>query len=165
MIRCVKSLALCAVLLAACGGDDAPTADVAGDFTIAITSGANGCNFENWDEGASTSGIRMTLAEDEMGVTATVDGLSALFLDLLQGSHTFAGDVDGSNLLLEIFGTREQTLDGCTHFVNSTLDAKLNGDILIGTLSYTVADNGAPECAAFAGCASVQSFNGTRPPQ
>jgi hypothetical protein len=161
----LASVALCVLVLAACGGDGDAPADATGEYTIALTSGANGCNFENWEEGASTTGIQLVMAEVETGITGTVGGLPALFLDLLQGSHVFAGDVSGNNLLLELFGTKEQVQDGCTHFVNSTLDAELNGDILIGTLTYTIADNGSPECAALAGCESIQNFNGTRPPQ
>ncbi|MCP4445366.1 MAG: hypothetical protein GY811_08485 [Myxococcales bacterium] len=164
MIRSAAKLALCALLFIGCGGDGA-SADPTGEYTIAITSGANGCGFENWQEGATSTGIRMTITEDDMGVTANVDGISALFLDLLQGSHVFAGDVTGSDLRLEIVGSREQNLAGCTHLVDSTLEAEIDGDILIGTISYTVADNTASECATFAGCASVQNFNGTRPPQ
>ena len=167
-MRPLSLLTLCPVLAltlaSACGSDDSPV-DATGDYTIAITSGANGCNFVNWDEGNSSSGIQLAIVQEDTGTTATVGGLSALFLDLLQGSHVFTGDVSGDHLLLELFGTREQEIEGCTHFVNSTMDATLSGDVLIGTLTYTMADNGAPECAALVGCESVQDFNGTRPPQ
>jgi len=170
MIRCaaLSSLCLAAVCsLSACGGDDAKPADAAGDYTIAITSGTNGCGFENWQEGATSTGIQLGITEDTAtgDATATVDGISALFLDLLQGGHAFAGSVSGNNLLLELLGSVEQVTSGCTHLVNSTLDANLNGDILIGTVTYTVADEGAAECAALVGCESVQSFNGARAPQ
>lgn len=165
MFRRVPSLVFCASLVAACGGDGESSVEVPGDFTIAITSGANGCNFANWDEGATSTGIRMTLAEDEEAVTATVDGLPALFLDLLQGSHVFSGDIDGGDLLLDIAGTREHDLDGCRHLVNSTLEAQLSGDVLIGTVSYTLSETAEPDCPRVVDCASVQNFNGTRPPQ
>ena len=164
MIRCAANLVLCAFLFAACGGDD-PKADASGDYAISITSGANGCNFVNWDEGATNTGIPMVIAEEDTGVSASVGGISALFLDLLLGSHAFTGDISGSDLSLDIEGTVERSQDGCTHFVNSSLDATIDGDILIGTVIYTIPDNGTSECAALAGCESVQNFNGTRPPQ
>jgi hypothetical protein len=162
MTRCAH-LALFAFLLVACGGDD-PSADATGDYSVSITSGENGCNFVNWEVGATNTGIPMAIVEDDTGVTATVGGISALFLDLLQGSHAFVGDISGSELSLEIEGSVERSQDGCTHFVNSSLDATVTGDVLVGTVIYTIAGDSA-ECAALAGCESVQDFNGTRPPQ
>tara|TARA_R110002096_G_scaffold44524_8_gene119806 strand:- start:2098 stop:2592 length:495 start_codon:yes stop_codon:yes gene_type:complete len=164
MIRYASHLALFAFLTAGCGGDGA-SADATGDYAVAITSGANGCNFVNWEEGATNTGIPLGIVEAEAGVTATVGGISALFLDLLVGSNVFVGGISGSELSMDIEGTVERNQDGCTHFVNSSLEANIDGDILVGSVIYTVADNDSAECAALIGCESVQNFNGTRPPQ
>ncbi len=164
MTRIISSVALCALLSAACGGDEAP-ADVSGDYTLSITSGANGCNFENWDEGATNTGIPMSLVETGGEATADIGGISALFLNLLVGSNTFTGDVSGQDLSLSIEGSVDHVQGGCTSVVNSELEASIDGDILIGTVIYTVPSGGTGDCGALAGCESIQNFNGTRPPQ
>ncbi len=163
MHRFLSVLSLACLCLAACS-DDEPV-DVAGDYTIALTSRANGCNFDNWTEGGTNMGIALTMAQDGSQAIATVGGAAAVLLDFLQGDHVFTGEITGAQLDLQLFGSNEVDRDGCPHFVNSTIDARLNGDVLIGSLTYTMAGNGSPACEPFDGCASVQEFNGTRPPQ
>ena len=153
----VESTLILILLCVGCGGDEGAV-DANGDFIIALTSGANGCEFENWQEGATSTGIPLSIVDQGAGVTATMGGAAVLFLDLLQGSHVFGGDLDGHTILLELTGTKQLDRNGCTHLVNSTLEAELDGDVLVGTVVYTTS----PECPNLAGCESVQTFNGTR---
>jgi hypothetical protein len=151
-------------LLAACGSDPA---DVAGEYSISLTSRDNGCNFDNWMEGDTASNIPITMTqstEDPSMATAVVNGAAGVYLDVLLGSRTYTGDVDGSSLDLTLFGETTGMDGNCTFTVNSVLDATLDGDVLSGEIRYEKATNGNPDCADSEGCASRQEFNGTRPP-
>ncbi len=149
-------------LVASCG--DSPPEDVAGTYTINLTNGANGCNLENWTEGNTSSGIPVVITQADATASAEVMGLAAVALDVALAGHVFTGDVDGDDLNLAITGTRSATSGNCTYTYNALLDATLAGDVLTGTISYQAATNDNSDCAALEGCASVQNFNGTRPP-
>ena len=56
--------------LGGCSGDNEFTANVAGNYTIAITNGASSCNFDNWVEGKETSGIGLVITQDGQSSTA-----------------------------------------------------------------------------------------------
>jgi hypothetical protein len=148
------------VLCAACGSD----ADVAGNFTIALTNRDNGCNLNNWTVGDQSSGIPVTITQDGGTATADVGGGAGLVLDLALGAHVYTGDVDGNDLSLELFGTRGQTAGSCAFTYNSAIDGSISGDTLSGRIEYRAATNGSPECGTIEGCVSFQEFNGTRPP-
>ena len=157
------TLALMA-LLAACGSDPA---DVAGEYSLSLTNRDNGCAFDNWTEGETASNIPITMTqstEDMTMATAIVGGAAGVYLDVLLGSRTYTGEVDGSSLLLTLFGETSGIDGNCTFTVNSTIDASLDGDVLSGEIRYEKATNGNPDCAPSEGCASRQEFNGTRPP-
>lgn len=145
----------------ACGSD----ADVAGDYTIALTNRDNGCQFANWTEGETASSIPVVITQDGSNVTATVNGGAGIVLDLALGSRVYNGDVDGDDVFLELFGTRAQQSGDCTFTYNSVIDASIAGDVLTGRIEYRAATNDNPGCAAIEGCLSFQDFNGTRPPQ
>lgn len=153
---------LTAAALGGCG-DPAP-ADVAGTYTINLTNGANGCNLANWTEGNTSTGIPVVITQTDASASAEVMGLAAVALDVALASHVFTGEVDGDDLHLAITGTRSATSGNCTYTYNALLDAALAGDVLTGTISYEAATNDNSDCAALEGCASVQNFNGTRPP-
>ena len=144
-----------------CGGDPV---DATGSYSIAVTNRANGCEFDNWNEGDTASNIPVTVAQDGDEVTATVEGLTGGFLSLALGSNVFAGTVEGNDLSLTLFGTTSTNEGNCTYTINAVLDGTLEGDVLQGEIRYESATNGNPDCAAIEGCASVQDFNGTRPP-
>jgi len=153
-----------AALAAGCGGGD--PADVAGDYTIALTNRENGCAFANWtvDSTASNIPVVVTQGEDRSQATAVVNGAAGLYLDVLLGSRTYTGDVDGSHLDLILYGTNSATQGNCTYTVNSEIDAVLRGDVLEGDILYHASTNGSPDCGALENCTSRQEFNGTRPP-
>ena len=155
-------LALVVVAGVGCGEDD--PANVAGNYTIAVTNGVNGCNFPDWTPGQTTPNIPVTVTQDGDAATATVSGLSGVFVEARLGSRTFNGKVGSSSMRLELFGTRSTTQGQCAFTVNGLLRADIDGDILQGSITYTTATNHAPDCGALENCESVQAFNGTRPP-
>lgn len=139
-------------------------ADVAGSYTIAVTNGANGCNLNDWTEGNTAEGIPVTITQDGESATAVVEGLTGAFLAIAFGSNQYSGDVSGNGLNLTLYGTNSVTEGNCTYTYNSVIDADLLGDILQGEIRYEAATTGNPDCAEIEGCASIQQFNGTRPP-
>jgi hypothetical protein len=161
----VLLLVLTIVPLTGCSDTTADTVDANGSYSISLTSKENGCSFENWMEGNTSTGVPIEIAQEEESADATVGGVAATYLDIVLGSHVFSGEVSGNHLDLVLNGTRETQSQGCAYFVNAKLDARLEGDLLEGQLIYSVIDNGSPDCQALQGCASVQDFNGTRPPQ
>jgi hypothetical protein len=152
-----------AVVLALIGCEG--TADVAGEFTVNLTNRENGCAFTNWEVGSTSTGIPVTITQDGDRVTALVGGLTATFLDLWLGSHTYQGTVSGSSLDLTLYGTNSTSQGNCTYTVNSTITAAIDGDVLTGDIRYTAATNNNPDCGTLTGCVSRQDFNGSRPPR
>lgn len=146
---------------AACGGDDA---DVEGEYTIALTNRDNGCQLENWQVGAMSSGIPVVITQEGSEVSASVEGGAGVVLDIALGSHIYSGSIDGDDLFLELFGTRAQAMNTCSYTFNSVIDARASGDALEGRIEYRAVTNGSPDCASLEGCVSFQEFNGTRPP-
>ncbi len=165
-MKTITLLGFVCVFAVGCG-DDEPGApvDVSGSYTVAVTAGDNGCEFDNWMEGNSTPNIPLTMTQNGAEATADIEGLVGGWLDLVLGSSEYTGLVDGNHLELTLYGTTNGTTGNCTWTVNSTLDATLEGDFLEGELRNTKATNGNPDCTPFEGCVSRQSLNGTRPPQ
>lgn len=144
---------------AACGSD----ANVAGNYTVAITNGVNGCSIGNWDPGAQpTASAQITQAGSD--VTLTVQGLAGIGVAALLGTNVMTGDVSGDNVLLEVAGTQGFTTGNCAYTFNSKLDADLSGDTLSGHIDYRAATNGGTDCGTREDCVSRQDFNATRPP-
>ena len=155
----ILALALC---LAACGGGD--PVDAEGNYTVALTNRDNGCNLDNWTEGDTASGIPVDIAQTDAAVTATVGGGAGITLGLWLGDNHYTGEVDGNDLLLQLEGNRNMSQGTCDYHYMSVIDASLSGDVLSGEIRYEAVTDGANDCGALTGCASVQEFNGTRPP-
>lgn len=98
-------------------------------------------------------------------VAGTVGGTGGLFLDLWLGGRVYTGTVRGNWIHMILYGTKSNQAGNCTYTVNSTVVAEIDGDVLVGDILYTAATNGNPDCAPLEGCSSLQSFNGTRPPE
>lgn len=148
--------------LAACGGDPV---DAEGTYTVSVTNRDNGCNFALWTIGNSATNIGVTINQEGEDANADVMGLTGNFLDAVLGSHVFQGKVDGDELDLRITGTAQHTTGNCVdHTINARLLATLDGDVLVGRISYTIVGAGST-CAPYDGCVSYQDMNGTRPPQ
>lgn len=151
--------------LASVAGCGSEPADVAGDYSVAITNGQNGCNFNEWVEGESTANIPLVITQDGTQVSAEVQGIIGGLLGLWLGTNIFTGEVDGNSLQLTLYGTTSATAGNCTYTINSTMLAESDGDVLTGQLRYEAATNGNPDCGEIEGCVTLQSFNGVRPPQ
>jgi hypothetical protein len=159
----MRSLALLLVLTAACGGD--PT-NFTGMYSLSLTNGENGCDFANWEVGASSTGVPIvvTQVEGDADVSIQVQGVAGLLISLLTTEDTTTDSVDGDNLEATIVGTRSTTEGNCTYTVTVTISATLDNDTVTGTIRYSTPTNDAPDCGAREQCRSVQNFNGTRPP-
>ena len=142
-----------------------PPANVAGQYTVAVTNRDNGCNLQNWTVGQSAANIQVAITQNGSTADATVQGAVGGYLDIILGSHDFTGTIDGHHLSLTLFGTRTSNSGNCTWTYNANLEADLSGDVLTGTIDYSPKTNGNPDCTpTLTTCASRQDFNGTRPP-
>jgi hypothetical protein len=155
-----------AALAAACGGNSfsSQTADVAGDYTVDLKTGDNGCMFTSWTPGSSTMNVPVTLTQQGTTVTATVGGLAAAVLDLVLGTAQFQGTVTGDSFSLSAFGTAHATDGDCSYTLKATLAGSISGDSIQGQITYSESTNGSPACSYHATCTSVQNFDGVRAP-
>jgi hypothetical protein len=156
---------LALLLLQACGGDE--MGDVTGDYTLALTNGANECGFANWTVGATSTGVAVKFIQTDGGkfTAELTDPLVRLYVDLIVGSHIFAGEVTGASFQGTLAGTRELMEEGktCKYRVNADIDGSLVRDNIGGMISYRVVIIvPAADCPA-SSCTTVASFNGSRP--
>src|SRR5258706_1024456 len=99
-VRALLGISAAALLCPACGSKDTFTADAGGNYTVALTNGQNGCSFESWEVGKSTSGVGFDITQDGKTLSGTLDSVSALVLGLVIGSADFKGSIDGSDFSL-----------------------------------------------------------------
>jgi hypothetical protein len=153
-----------ALLLAAAGCSSDP-ANVAGEYNLAVTNGDNGCSVPGFIEGATASGIRMTMTQSGSSISADFNAnATALVLDAALAAHTFTGTVDGNDLDLKIVGQQHFAMGNCTWTADAEATATIDGDVLEGQIDYTARTNEGTDCGALVGCHTIQAFNGTRPP-
>lgn len=150
-----------ALLVTACGSDDSP-ANLAGTFSVNTTNGQNSCSFD-WTEGDTSTGVPVVIAQDGASITVTVNGAAAIGLGLLVGTNEFQGSVKGHSFDATAYGKLARTSGNCTYTVNARIQGSVSGDTIQGSVTYTPAGNGNPDCAALT-CSAVQQFNGARPP-
>jgi hypothetical protein len=161
-----KSFAFVLPLLAlsGCGSDDEFTADVSGNYTIALTNGASTCAFDNWEEGKETSGLGLAITQDGQQVRGTLDGVAAFFFDFWFGSADFDGTIKGRAITLANYGENPSQQGNCSFTYNATVRANQNADTIEGTITYSPQTNDNPDCAAVE-CSASQRFSGSRPPK
>jgi hypothetical protein len=150
---------VCLVILAACSD-----ANVAGNYTLAITYRDNPCNMPSWTVGDQLPGVQATVTQDGSSVTMTVMGLAGIYLGTQTGTNVFTGSVDGDEVDVAITGTAGKSTGNCAYTINASLAATANGDTLAGRIEYRAATNNGSDCGTLTGCISRQDFNGTRPP-
>jgi hypothetical protein len=139
-------------------------ADVAGNYTVNVTNGPDECMTGGWTEGESTSGIPVVVTQDGDQVVLEVQGLTGTFLTLGVGSNRFQGQVSGSGVTAALIGSVSRTQGMCTYTTTVDLDARVDDDVIQGTLRYRPVTNGHPDCGILETCGNQQSFNGARPP-
>lgn len=178
------AIALALASAPACGGDDSSgaddgpgggggsggatgvePADVAGVYSVAVTNGTNGCNFADWQQGAVSKDIPLTVSQNGAHVSCTIDGVVGALVQLWLGSRGMNGELTGNELDLDLVGTNVQTSGACSYTIDLHVDATATGNALQGALVYTVATGGDQACAAFEGCETRQAFSGVRPPE
>jgi hypothetical protein len=160
MLRYAPILSL---LVFACGSET--PADVTGTYTIALTVKEVGCQILGGQVGDSSTGVQIVITQTGAQASAKVNGVAGLALGLSMGTDTFTGSVAGNNLDLSIDGTMAGSSGTCAYTRNAHLQAKLSGDVLVGTVTYTYATNRTADCGSLSACEDVQAFNGTRPPK
>lgn len=163
----ILSGALVGLALAGCGSSssNAPPADFAGNYTVAVTNGQNGCGFQNWTVGAASNGTPVNITQNGSSVSADVGSVAGAYYNLILGSHVFSGGVSGTNMSASIHGTRSAKKGNCTYQVTADMEGTLNGDSISGTISYTTTTNGGSDCSTLKKCVSIQNFAGSRPPK
>lgn len=153
------------VLIAACGSTDVPTADVSGKYTLSITKKSNGCAFGNWTVGETAQGVVMSVSQNANTVTGTVEGVGAVALDLVLGTHVFTGTVLGSTADMQANGSRAASQGTCAYTVNAHASLTLTGNAVNGSIVYTPKTNGSADCGVLNACSSTQDLAGSRPPK
>jgi hypothetical protein len=161
-MRCLTLACLVGSLAAGCGGDD--PADVAGNYSVAVTNRENSCNFQGWQQGSQAEMIPMAITQRGSSVSANVGGWAGGWLELVLGGRVFTGSISGDHLVLAIEGEPMFQSGSCDFTIDATLDAEADGDVLRGELRYRPRTDGANDCGVLETCVNVQAFNGTRPP-
>jgi hypothetical protein len=134
--------------------------DVAGVYTVSLTHGDNGCDFDPWEEGEETS-LELALTQDDRELTGEV---TDPWLTEVLGSGEFEGTVAGNHFTLENQGTQATTDGDCSFTGAATIRGQVDGDVIEGTVTYTYETNGDPSCGERETCESVQQLTGTRAP-
>mgnify|MGYP001298779192 CR=1 FL=1 len=149
--------------LAGCGSDPA---DVEGVWSVNLTNGADQCmvGSSSWMEGASTSGVPLTITQDGASATGTLDGVAGTYADVAFGSRTFTGTVSGSHVDMRLTG-RASSVGGCAYTLVADLEADVSGDTMSGRIVWHADTNSSPDCMHLATCENVQAMNGARPPR
>ena len=162
----MKIWAIALPIALATGCSDDPV-NVAGDYSVNITNGPNNCQFDNWTEGTSSTGISVTItqASGSSSANVSVNGVAGTYLDVILGSHQFDSSVDGQHVDGQIVGTMSGHKGNCTYQLTADLGAGLTGDTLTGTITYTPTTNHGSDCAVLDSCHNTENFNGLRPPK
>jgi hypothetical protein len=155
---------LIAVLLACgCHESESP-ANVAGTYSLSLAVQQTECGILGGSPGDTSSGVQIVVTQAGSEVSAQVQGVAGLALALAMGTDTFTGKVAGDNLDLSIAGTMAGSGGTCAYTRNARFQAKLSGDVLVGSVTYTYATNKTADCGAKDTCQDIQAMNGTRPP-
>ena len=147
--------------LAACGGGS--DANVAGNYTMAITNRDNGCNFNGYTVGTQNS-VAVNITQTDSDVMATVTGGGGFLLALVVGSNIYAGSVDGNDVDLKITGNIAMNMGNCAFTYNSEIHATADDNSMSGRIEYRSVTNMNSDCTAITGCLTFQEFAGSRPP-
>jgi hypothetical protein len=161
----MKRFGLFAVLFTIGVACSSSPVNVAGSYSVQLSNGSNGCMFQNYTVGSDTMNVPVTVTQNGSTATAVVSGVAGDYLNLVLGSDSFSGSVDGDSLDLTLTGTRALSSGNCAYTYNATLNASLVDNSLTGTVDYTADTNNGSDCGALVGCVTTQNLAGSRPPQ
>ncbi len=162
MTRCASGLVVVLGALVAAVG--CAPADVAGNYTVNVTNGENGCAIDGWTVGETSSSIPLVVTQDDSTVQLDVQGATGGVLDLVIGGSLFNGEVSGNGVTASLIGTNSARQGGCNYTITIDLDANVNGDFIEGELAWRPVTNHHADCGILETCQTLQSFNGSRPP-
>ncbi len=159
-MRSTILLALVAAVVGCSGSNDSgPPADVAGNYTLTVTDGQNGCNVENFTTNSTQSGIAVAITQSGSSVSATATSYSGLMLAFAAG-NTLNGTIDGEQAVLTASADRAQ--GGCAYTTSVTATFRFVDSQVQGSVLYQNAGNGSSDCGALQQCTSTQTFTGSR---
>jgi hypothetical protein len=156
----MKRLA-CILVVAACGGGS--DANVAGNYTMAITNRDNGCNFSGYNVGDQNQ-VQVMITQNDSNLSATVTGGGGFLLALVVGSNVYTGSVDGNDVDVKIVGTRAFNDGNCAFTYDSEIKSTAHDNSMDGRIEYRAVTNNNSDCATHTGCLTFQEFAGSRPP-
>ena len=153
-----------ACLTFGCGDDDefvAPT-DVAGLYELTLHNGANGCGLEDWVEGNTTTNVGLRIEQQGTDLIGRLEGPVGGIVAVLLGTAELSGSQSRGDVTLQAFSPYVRQQGTCTYNLLVTLQGTLDGNLMSGTIDYTWATNGAPECSDLEGCVTEQTFDAVR---
>jgi hypothetical protein len=159
----IRLLVLALSLLGAFALAGCAPVNAAGNWSVNLTNGANGCSFANWTPGETTSALPVTITQSGSDVTAEVTGLSGGLVEAAFGGRRFVGNVSGDRIDARLTG-RGGIMGGCAYTLVGDLSASVSGDTMTGQVVWSYDANSSADCGAMATCESVQAMNGSRPP-
>mgnify|MGYP001603801700 CR=1 FL=1 len=153
-----------AILLVAALAMGCEPADVAGNYTVNLTNGENGCALTNWTVGEMTNAVPVVVVQDGDQVQLDVMGVGGTLLDLAVGSSLFTGQVGGNGITAALIGDNTARQGECVYTTTIDLDASVSGDFMEGQLRWRPVTNHHADCGVLESCENLQTFNGSRPP-
>lgn len=162
-MRSVVPFLLCLIvapLLYSCGSSPPAPADVQGTYMLSASNGPSTCPLQNWNQGATTTGIPFTVSQNGASLSVDVGGPGAVLLERYSGNPHFDGTASGSDIHLTLTGTRSLTSGACVFTVDASVVGTVQNDVLTGILSYAPSTNKSPDCVAVHDCYAWMSLDG-----
>jgi hypothetical protein len=145
--------------VACSSSSEGPPAQVAGDYTLTITDGQNGCNVLNFTTNATQSGTIVTIAQNGSALSATATHMSGLVLAFAAGDK-IGGMIEAEEASLA--SSANLTQGGCAYTLTATTNMTFHENQMQGTTLYTASGNGSPDCGPLQNCTTTQTFTGAR---
>jgi hypothetical protein len=107
-----------------------------GTYTGDLTRGANGCELENWTEGAVISGVTFDITQDGPSITMAVGGSELAELNLVLGNHNAIGQVSDTAVTANIVGVQQVVNGTCSLRLDGAIVASVSGTKLDGEFHF-----------------------------
>jgi hypothetical protein len=137
-------------------------ANFAGTYNTTFVEGANDCNLANWTQGSSAANIQVQFTQDASTAQLTVNGLVGTYLQLVLGTKSFPGTVNGNVFTANYLGPAT-TNGNCTSSTNITISVTIDGNNnLSGTITLTPKTNADASCGVLNTCSNQDVVTGAR---